>query len=272
MNLEDIFKISAAIVTSLGGASIIVIAASSWLAKVWANRILEKEKGEIQKEIEQVRSNNKVYLDTLSNSSLLFLESQKAITVERTAAIKSLWFTFLELKDSKPTLILFLDTLPFQEYKQIHINPQMSQFDDALSIEGLNESMKADVQSVRPFVDEKAFMYFWVYRALIGRLAFYLREIRENGAPEKPWQKTNKVTAVLSPVLCPETIKSVQEQMWPTQRLFEHIELLLVEHLRELASGKDVSSNSLEHLVELSKATSVLRRNDDADSQAKNLL
>jgi cell division protein FtsB len=56
MNWEKIYKLSAAILTSIGSASLIIFALSSWLGKVWANRILEQEKKEHSKDIEQYKS------------------------------------------------------------------------------------------------------------------------------------------------------------------------------------------------------------------------
>jgi gas vesicle protein len=49
MSWEDGFKISTAILTSLGGGSAIVLLFSSWLGKVWAARILDKERHELEK-------------------------------------------------------------------------------------------------------------------------------------------------------------------------------------------------------------------------------
>lgn len=55
MNLKAIFEISAAIVASFGGAGAIIIGLSSWLGKVWANRILENEKYEHSRELEEYK-------------------------------------------------------------------------------------------------------------------------------------------------------------------------------------------------------------------------
>ncbi|GHF94021.1 hypothetical protein [Thalassotalea marina] len=44
MNWEDVFKIITAVITSVGAAGVIIFGLSNWLGKVWANRILEREK------------------------------------------------------------------------------------------------------------------------------------------------------------------------------------------------------------------------------------
>jgi hypothetical protein len=55
MTFADIYKVAGALIVSLGGGALLVFALSSWLAKVWANRILEKEKASYAAEIEELR-------------------------------------------------------------------------------------------------------------------------------------------------------------------------------------------------------------------------
>ncbi len=55
MNYDEIFKIAGAILTSVGGAAIIMMALSSWLGKVWASRILEKDKLKYTSELEKIK-------------------------------------------------------------------------------------------------------------------------------------------------------------------------------------------------------------------------
>jgi hypothetical protein len=55
MEIKEVFEIAGAILASLGGGSAIVLSFSSWFGKVWANRILEKEKAEHSKDLEQYK-------------------------------------------------------------------------------------------------------------------------------------------------------------------------------------------------------------------------
>ena len=48
---EDILKIVASAIASVGGAGAIIWALSSFFGKMWANKILEKQKAEFQKDI-----------------------------------------------------------------------------------------------------------------------------------------------------------------------------------------------------------------------------
>jgi effector-binding domain-containing protein len=47
LDWEDIFKIVTAVLGSVGSASIIIFGFSSWLGKVWASRILTREKAKL---------------------------------------------------------------------------------------------------------------------------------------------------------------------------------------------------------------------------------
>lgn len=52
----QIWNLSLAILASLGGGTLIVAAFSTWLGKVWASRILEKDRSKYQAEMEQIKS------------------------------------------------------------------------------------------------------------------------------------------------------------------------------------------------------------------------
>jgi hypothetical protein len=56
MTVTDAIEISAAILASLGGGAIVLIACSSWLGKLWAERIMERERADYAKELEKLRS------------------------------------------------------------------------------------------------------------------------------------------------------------------------------------------------------------------------
>lgn len=51
--VSEVFSVAAAVMVSLGGATGIVILLSGWLGKVWASRIMEREKAELSKSIEE---------------------------------------------------------------------------------------------------------------------------------------------------------------------------------------------------------------------------
>ncbi len=54
--VSEIFSVAGAVIVSLGGAGTILLLLSSWLGKVWASRIMEREKAELSKSIEEKKA------------------------------------------------------------------------------------------------------------------------------------------------------------------------------------------------------------------------
>jgi hypothetical protein len=53
--MDELFKIIGAVITGLGGSSVIIIGLSSWLGKIWANRIFEKERSKYEIDLEDYK-------------------------------------------------------------------------------------------------------------------------------------------------------------------------------------------------------------------------
>jgi hypothetical protein len=56
MQLPDLAVIVASVLLSLGGGGAIVLGLSGWLGKVWAERLMEKEKARYQKDLEDFKA------------------------------------------------------------------------------------------------------------------------------------------------------------------------------------------------------------------------
>ncbi len=78
MTLKEACEIAAAVLFSLGGGGTIVVLLSSWLGKVWANRILEQDRAKYASEMEQLKTE----LDRATR--LLQGEIEKTIFVTKT--------------------------------------------------------------------------------------------------------------------------------------------------------------------------------------------
>jgi len=66
MNIDDIFKIAAAIIASLGGGALILGAFSHWLGGIWAKRMLQDERAKHSETLESLKSE----LDLLKQKEL----------------------------------------------------------------------------------------------------------------------------------------------------------------------------------------------------------
>jgi len=56
MHFTDLAEIVASVLVSLGGGGAIVLGLSNWLGKIWADRLMEKEKVRYQKELENFKA------------------------------------------------------------------------------------------------------------------------------------------------------------------------------------------------------------------------
>lgn len=75
VNWEDIFKLVGAVVFSLGGGGAIVFGLSSWLGKVWADRILANKAHQLTMELEATKRD----LDVIKENTLRF-QNDKILT------------------------------------------------------------------------------------------------------------------------------------------------------------------------------------------------
>lgn len=83
----DTTNILTMILASFGGASLALLGLSKWLGNIWANRVIEREKLILNKELEKHKSQ----LDILKRQVLLFNETQFKL-------YNSLWKSLYDLK------------------------------------------------------------------------------------------------------------------------------------------------------------------------------
>ena len=97
MQTKEILEIGTAILLSLGGAGAVLGALSSWLGKVWASRILEKDRAHYQEQLELTKS--RYLLDVEKNKVVFqrYSESQFGL-------YNSVWVALCKLEKSADSL------------------------------------------------------------------------------------------------------------------------------------------------------------------------
>ncbi len=92
MNTTEIFQVSAAVISSVGGAAAIIFGLSTWLGKVWANRILEQDKLKYSSELEKIK--NKLQSESEKQNLMfsLYFEGQFKL-------YNDLWVSLSELQN-----------------------------------------------------------------------------------------------------------------------------------------------------------------------------
>ena len=95
---KDVWEITSAIILSFGGSSVILIGLSTWLGKVWANRLLEKDRLKYNSELETTKAKYEKQLETYKlqlekSKSLFFRYSEHQFTL-----YNELWRLLYKLK------------------------------------------------------------------------------------------------------------------------------------------------------------------------------
>lgn len=118
INMEDIWNIAFAVITALGGGAAIVFALSSWLGKVWANRILESDKAKYQKEFAELKAELDKCLHA-HNVAITRLDGQRTKAIRDIYDALTAWFeAYLDI--TTPNLKLSKNpTEAIQTYKNL---------------------------------------------------------------------------------------------------------------------------------------------------------
>ena len=135
MGVKEVFEIAGAVLVSTGCGGAIIFGLSSWLGKVWANRILENEKAEHSKELEKYKKELAEELEHVKSFN------DKALYVSK-AQYDNEYRIYLELWELLHTAVVFtkmlypklesrpIDELEFRKFQE----EKYKQFVDAYNL------------------------------------------------------------------------------------------------------------------------------------------
>ncbi|WP_148282299.1 hypothetical protein [Corallococcus coralloides] len=78
MRSAELWNLVSAVLLSVGGAGALIFGLSSWLGKVWANRILEREKLAIQRELHTLQAESSLRLHELKERTDVLIKNIEA--------------------------------------------------------------------------------------------------------------------------------------------------------------------------------------------------
>lgn len=116
--MSEIFETVSAVLLSLGGGGALVVGLSSWLGKVWANRILEDEKFLHQKELEHYKSEMVKRLNSLN------VNNEKALYISKSQydmefnIYKDIWAKLFDVIASTKSLYPIYENVPTSQEKR----------------------------------------------------------------------------------------------------------------------------------------------------------
>lgn len=262
MNWDEAFKVVFSALGAVGGAGVIIVALSTWLSKVWANRILEADKSKYSREMEALKLSNQNFINSLSITNSAYLESKKAFTEKRIDAVQTIWAQIIKLRDERPSPIIWLDILTFEEYPQLASNQKFEYAQKATDSEAMNAIIHSEADLVRPFLDDRSYQLYWAYRGLTGRLCFYINTFYSKNPPKNDWRDDHGVNQILSTILTQKELDLFKEKKWATTELFNYLEMLLSNHLKNVSSGVDLANETLEHSLSFNKAASEILKSE----------
>lgn len=257
MSWDEALKIIISALGAAGGAGAIIMALSSWLSKVWANRILEADKNKYAHEMEAIKLSNQNFINSLSITNSAYLESKRAFTEKRIEAVHIIWSQLIKLRDERPSPIVWLDILTPTEYpQQFSKNPKLQYAKEATEPEAIASIVHSEADIVRPFLDDRSYQLYWAYRSLTGRLCFYINQFFSRSQPQHDWRDDNVIKQILNSILTQKEIDLFNESKWSTTELFQYLETTLSNHLKNVSSGVDLANETLEHSLSFNKAAS----------------
>lgn len=254
------FEIVQAFLLSIGGAAFIILGLSSWLGKVWAARILEKDRLRYTKEMESIKQSNKTISDALNVASSAHSETLKIYAELRSKAISQLWNDFLKIKNATPLSLFFLDLIPHgKTVSQIltvkgkaGIN---GQFSDSKRL-----FMELSSECFSPYLDERHLELLYLYRKAVFRIHYYYEKIESNDSVnDGSWRFDELLLAQFKLTFGEDTSLKMQNDKWTISYFLTFIEKHLITELRHALNGEKDSNSILEKALKNISEVSEIR-------------
>ncbi len=147
MDISKIFEFISPLLAGVGGASIIILGLFSWLGKVWATRLMDKERLENQKKFEEIKRENTIELEEIKskiNSSEHIFKLGAEHKYEQRKKIKEVISKYK---------IRLLDSAESLNHRMWNFNENYKKMWHTHKMEGNEE--------------EKYYLYSFVYRILV---------------------------------------------------------------------------------------------------------
>lgn len=278
MSIDEILKIvlstAAAVIVSVGGASVIILGLSTWLGKVWAERIylknssyynkeLEKLKNYYAIELEQLKSEISQRQDLLSTSLNAFSSGYTSSRERTLVAIETLWKKVLEIRGQVLGVTFFYSILLPSEYLEVASNETNKVIPKINPDEFENSfiQMSTELDELRPFLGESLYRLYYIYRAFAYRQAFKVlrrkvKEIIYEWDKDFDGKEDSAMYQTLKEVLTEEELQVIirnSQPFAPVQGILNAIELKIVAEMNEWIFGRQLAKMSIEEQQRISK-------------------
>ena len=233
--------------TLLFGALIPVVA---FIGKTWiSERIRHSVAAEYNRDLEDHRdelargSSQLSAVQSTANAALL--EGQRAFAERRASAVDALWQEVLRIRDESPTAVTMLDIFLPSEYQEVFTSdrflPLVPEWE-----EGYSAILNSEIDRVRPFLGERAFTLFFIYRAVHARICFLL-ETGVKAGEVKPWFEDAGIHQLLRTVLSGSDFQAFTElNHGHVGWMRSLIEGEILDELRKIVAGEVSTAEGFE--------------------------
>ncbi len=239
----------------LGGWTVIITGIFGFISYLATQRIIRSWDWKNQQELETLRNyqaeTQLLLKDTISTIS----SSQSLLQERRVEAVDRLWKAILMMKQHfSPVTFFFTITLP-HEYKVVLKNSAISEGLREIDDEYISKLPNGitELENFRPFLGETLWLYFFVYRAILGRLAILVKWLKE-GKDVGDWRQDSGVQQHLKAVFEKDEFSNFIS-LSPMD-IYYTLNILDGKVLKEISfilSGRKSSLESFENSKELRK-------------------
>jgi len=246
------WQIIVKLLAAIGGFSIICVFFLKWGSELIADRLHLKWKNSYDKELEDIRS----LLARKSELLSLAISTASEINIKghdlRLKAINEIWESIIKLRNDFYNVILYFNLFSPEEYNKVLKN------DDFKILIPSNNTyvteILRDISNIelnRPFIEERLWILFYIYRAVIARLSYRVIEGKLKGVLPK-WDRDENgnidlTISLLKEVLKEEEIEYIQDKsLGGPQTALEIIEFKILEEMHRSITGISAAKRSLE--------------------------
>jgi hypothetical protein len=245
------------IIALLGGWAVIVGGLVVWIGKLVSERVTLNWKEQQHKEmatLEAQLARDRLVMETAIFS---FSSGQKAAQEKKIQAAEKIWKHVLEIRKICQSAIFFYSILKPSEYNEVFTKPKIkamiSNLDDSV-IDQISSNPE-NLESNRPFLGEKLWLLFFIYRAFLGRISLILVDGLKEGEI-KDWRKDHGVHSLLKNILSNEQLTAVMvESPLAMHKAITLLEAMLLEEISFIISGEKASKDTFELAKKLGELT-----------------
>lgn len=248
---EKVFEL----VGALGGWVVVTIAAGTWIGQRVAERLSLRWKANLEADLEKLRAFINRDYEVLRTAIGTLSRGHEHVQSKRIEAVEALWKAVIALRERLSPLYTAIDILLPEEYGEL-LHGRLARVFSQYSTESLAELVEQHTdpaESLRPYLSQRAWSLFWIYRAFLTRVVHRVVVGRDKGEITY-WKEDSATMSLLESVLPREQMDRIRSQKLGGLNLArELLEHMLLAELQRIIFGHDAAELNLDQAAELAR-------------------